>query len=60
MTYVRKTKDVYVVMGDYGQGLEELTEEATRKEAREQLRCYNENEPQYFHCIRTKREKVTT
>jgi hypothetical protein len=56
--YKRKTRDVYAIEGNYGCGWEELCEEETRKEAREQLKCYNENEPQYEHRIRKHREKI--
>lgn len=60
MSYKRKTKDVYEIQGYYGHGhgWETLTTEDTRKEAREMLRCYNENEPQYPHRIKTKRVKI--
>lgn len=56
--YVRKTRDVYAVEGNYGHGWEYLCEEETPKDAREQLKCYNKNEPQYDHRIRKHREKI--
>ena len=56
--YKRKTKDVYLIIGNYGYGWEEITEEETRKEAVKQLRCYNENEPQYPHKIMKKRRRI--
>ena len=40
---------VFVIQGNYGYGWDDLTEEETYKEAREQLKCYNENEPNVFH-----------
>ena len=52
MAYARKTKDVYQIMGNYGQGFEEVTAEDTLKAAREQLKCYRYNEPQYPHMIK--------
>jgi hypothetical protein len=58
MAYVRKTKDVYLIIGNYGYGWEEVTEEETRKAAVKQLRCYNENEPQYPHIIISRRVKI--
>jgi len=58
MRYKRKTVDEYEVQSNYGQGWECVTTEETRKEAREQLRCYNENEP-YPHRIIKKRVKIT-
>lgn len=45
MTYQRKTYDEYQLHGDYGQGFEEVTAEDTRKAAKEQIKCYRENEP---------------
>ena len=57
MTYIRKTVDEYEVQGNYGQGWECVTTEETRKAAREQLKCYNDNEP-YPHRIVKKRVKV--
>jgi len=44
--YKRKTKDVYVLMGNYGYGLEEILTEETRKEIRTRLREYLENDNQ--------------
>lgn len=58
--YQRKTEDVFYIMGNYGQGWEEVTAETTRQAAREQLKCYDENEPQYPHKILKKREKIAT
>lgn len=45
-TRARKTRDIYVVQGNYGygQGWEDLTAEDDRKEGRERLREYRENE----------------
>jgi hypothetical protein len=56
--YQRKTRDVYEIQGDYGYGWEYLCEEETRKDAREQLKCYNENEPQYEHRIKKRRVRI--
>lgn len=56
--YKRKTKNIYIIIGNYGCGWEEITEEETRKEAVKQLRCYNENEPQYPHNIMKKRRRI--
>ena len=57
--YVRKTKDIFVVQGNYGQGWETVTTEDTRKEALAQLWCYRENETQYPHRVVTEREKLS-
>jgi hypothetical protein len=53
--YIRKTIDEYEIQGNYGQGFECVTTEETWKAAREQLKCYRENEPQYSHRIVKKR-----
>lgn len=58
MAYTRKTKDEYQIHGNYGYGWEELTAEETYKEARAQLRCYNENEPGIPHKIVKRRVKL--
>jgi len=52
MTYTRKTVDEWEVQGNYGQGWEMVTTEETFKDAKTQLKCYNENETQYPHRIR--------
>lgn len=47
MAYTRKTIDEYEIQGNYGygQGFECVTTEETWKAAKEQLKCYRENEP---------------
>ncbi len=55
--YKRKTVDEYEIQGNYGQGWEMVTTESTRKEAKAQLKCYNENEPNP-HRIVAKRVKI--
>jgi hypothetical protein len=46
MAYTRKTRDEFVLQGNYGygNGWEDLTAEETRKEIRARLREYRENE----------------
>ena len=60
MTYIRKTKDEYHVMGDYGygHGYETVTIEETYKEARVMKKCYMENEPGIRFKVVTKRVKI--
>ena len=41
--YVRKTRDVYIMMSNYGYGLEEELEENTYAEAKNQVKTYYEN-----------------
>jgi hypothetical protein len=56
---MRKTKDVFAkVRGNYGHGWECVTAENTYSEARQRLREYNENEPQYPHKIVRTRERI--
>jgi hypothetical protein len=62
MPYTRKTHDEYDIEGNYGQGWEVVTTEETYRAAREQLKCYRENEPQYPHrikCHRVRNDEVT-
>lgn len=42
--YRRKTRDEFILLGDYGQSFEELTAESTRLEIRQRLKEYRENE----------------
>lgn len=53
MAYIRKTVDVYELQGNYGygDGYEYILEEEDRKEARERLKEYRENAPQYSYRI---------
>lgn len=59
MAYVRKTKDVWVVEGDYGYGYEYLTASEDRAEARDDLRAYRENERGVSFRLRKTRERIT-
>lgn len=58
MAYIRKTKDVWHVLVNYGQGWEHELTEASYREACEQRRTYRENCPQYLVKIKRKRERV--
>ena len=58
MTRPIKTKKVFVIQGDYGQGWEDVTEEESYIEAKNRLHEYNENEPQYPHRRIIRREKL--
>lgn len=55
---VRKTRDYWAIEGRYAHGWEEVTEEATWKDARAQLKVYRENEPGTSFRARRKREKL--
>lgn len=43
MTYIRKTKDNYILLSNYGYGWEEEVIESTYKEIKERLKEYREN-----------------
>lgn len=60
MAYVRKTKDVFAVQQYTGtqHGWEDVCTEDTRKEAKQRLKEYRENQPEYPTRIKVKREKV--
>jgi hypothetical protein len=57
MTYIRKTKDEYILLGNYGMGYEEVVAEDTYKEIRQRLREYIENEPIYSFKLKKRRVK---
>lgn len=56
-TLVRSTVDSWEVQGNYGQGWECVTAEETRKEAKERLKEYRENEGGPFRLV-LKRERI--
>ena len=58
MTYKRLTQDEYTVQGNYGQGWEDVTAEPTRKECKDRLKEYRENESQYSHRTIVKRVRI--
>lgn len=62
MAYERKTVDEFVIQGYYGRqhGWEDVTTEETYREARDQLRAYRENEPEYRHRLVTRRVRLGT
>ena len=58
MAYVRTTKDEYVLLGLYSGTWEELTAEETYKAIKQQLKCYQENEPATPYKIKCNRIKI--
>lgn len=56
--YIRKTQDEYTIQGNYGQGWEDVCAYDNRKEAKEDLKAYLENEPQYLHRLIKRRVKI--
>lgn len=59
MAYVRKTRDIFVIQGHTSEGWEDETTETTRKEARERLKEYRANVPEYPVRMVTRREKIS-
>lgn len=50
--YIRKTHAEYDIQGNYGYGWETVTTELTWREAKEQVKVYRENEPQFAHRVK--------
>ena len=59
MTYKCKTEDEYEIQGNQGQEYELVTTEINWKDAKEQKRCYHENEPGISFSIVHKRIPIT-
>lgn len=55
--YKRKTRDVYIIMANYGYGWEEECQADTREEAKQNLKEYRENGGGQYY-LKTKREKI--
>lgn len=55
--YKRKTIDVWIVQGNYGQGWEDVTSSESYKEARQDLKDYKENDKNYLYRLILKRIK---
>ncbi len=60
MAYVRKTRDVWRIYVDYGygDGWEHECTELSRKAARENIKAYRENYPQYPVKVVQGRERI--
>lgn len=56
MRYIRKTKDEYQLLVNYGQGYEHELNEDSRKELMQRVKEYRENCPQYP--LKTKKVRV--
>lgn len=54
----RKTRDVYVLMGNYGYGWDELVTYDNYSDAKADYKIYEENEPENQHKIVRKREPI--
>lgn len=55
---IRKTKDVYNILANYGQGWEIETAEDSSQAAKDRIKEYRENAGQYAYKIKKKREKI--
>lgn len=58
--YKRKTEDEYHIEGHYCHGWETVTIESTWKEAKAQVKCYRENEPNAFRVVKKRVKKDET
>ena len=56
--YQRKTKDEYVLLGNYGYGYDEILTEESREEIRKQYKTYVENDPKTSYKIVKHRIKL--
>lgn len=56
--YIRKTIDEYEIQGNYGYGWEGLVTVDTLKEAKQDLKDYNDNEPSVPHKIVKRRVPI--
>lgn len=57
MAYIRKTRDVWRLQGNYGYGWETECEESTRGDGLQRLREYRENGPGAYR-LRKGREPI--
>jgi hypothetical protein len=53
--YTRKTQDEWQLLGNYGQGYEEVTAAETYRDIRQYIKDYRANEPGVTFIIRCKR-----
>lgn len=58
MAYQRKTRDVWVILGDYGYGYEVVFATTIYREARDILRTYRLEQPNATLKLRKYREKI--
>lgn len=56
--YVRKTRDEWQILSNYGYGWEEVTAASTRAEAKALLKDYRDNQPQPCKVVK-RRVKIT-
>lgn len=56
--YIRKTKDIFYLLGWYGYGWDYVEQAETLKEIKQAKKEYQENQPQYIYKIVKKRVKA--
>lgn len=56
--YIRKTIDVYSIVSNYGWGFEETCCCDSYQEAKQTLKDYRSNQPEYSHKLKKSREKI--
>ena len=60
MAYQRKTSDLFIIESDYGYGWEETISSDNRLDARQNLKDYRINQPEYSHRLIKRRERNET
>ena len=58
MSYVRKTRDIWAIQGQYEGAWEAVSHYGTRKEAQGDLRLYRTEEPRTSFRLKTLREAI--
>jgi hypothetical protein len=58
MPYIRKTVDEFVILGNYGQGWEELCIETSFSDLKENMKLYRQNEPGIRFTWKKRRVKI--
>lgn len=56
--YIRKTKDIFYLLGWYGYGWDYVEQAETLKEMKQAKKEYQENQPEYIYKIVKKRIKL--
>ena len=56
--YVRKTRDVYILLGNWGYGWDEVLEAENRQDLKMQLKTYRENDKTAVFKTKIKRVKI--
>lgn len=57
MAYQRKTRDIYIIQGNYGMGWEDENQEETRQDGKRSLSEYRDNGPGQYRMVK-RRERI--